>query len=554
MQRRGSPELRPRLLRGDGGRAAGALAVALLASLATSAPADDALPVIRSIELTGITVYTRDEALRIVRLHEGDPLRREPGLVALGLETRYHDDGYPAARVAGSYDAADGILALEADEGRLAEVVIEGLSARGAARARAEAGLTPGAVLRQEDIAAAFDRIAAASDGALEAGEHRIEELPGGVRLVLEPERAHVRLSPLIGAGELRTARRFNRVDGVNPALGVEITLLDAASYNHLRAYAIGDYGFSSEKLRHAAGLSRPFLRGQRLTLGYEHHDLTDTDDLYRAPGLEEAPGTAIVLGEYADYFRRQGHEAYAFARIGSRSEIGLSWRSDDYRSLPVATGSTDPNPPTTEGRMRSLVATARFTSAGDLHPSGSSERASFLQRDLYGVPREPPRALRAEATFEVASPSALGGDFDFRRFIANLRGHVALSGRAALDARLLVGLTSGTLPLEKRFSLGGVGTLRGYALKAFPGANIALATGEARFDPGPWLPRFAVFYDGGVAWDSGVTSVGWKSAVGAGIKWPASARVFARVDVARAVGDPHESKVRVQGRVQIPF
>jgi hemolysin activation/secretion protein len=219
-----------------------------------------------------------------------------------------------------------------------------------------------------------------------------------------------------------------------------------------------------------------------------------------------------------------------------------------------VATGSSDPNPAITEGRMRSLVATARFTSAGDLHPSRSSERASFLQRDLYGVPREPPRALRAEATFEVASPRALGGDFDFRRFIGNARGHVALTGRTALEARLLVGLTSGTVPLEKRFFLGGVGTLRGYALKVFPGGNITLATAEARFDPGSRVPRFAVFYDGGVAWDSGVTGAGWKSAIGAGIKWPASGSVFARVDVARAVGDPHESKVRVGGRVQIPF
>jgi surface antigen Omp85-like protein/surface antigen-like variable number repeat protein len=530
------------------------LVVTLLFGLASSAPADEGTPLIRRIELKGVTVYSTDETLRIVRLREGDPLRREPGLVAQSLETRYHDDGYPAARVAGSYDAEGGTLLLAADEGKLAEVVIEGLSPRGAASALAEAGLTPGTVLREEDIGAAFDRIADASHGALRVGEHRIEPGPEGVRLVLKPERAHVALAPLIGAGDLRSARRFNRVDGFNPALGIEVTVLDAVSYNHLRAYAVGDYGFSSEKLRHAEGVTRPFLRGQRLTLGYEHHDLTATDDLYRAPGLEEAPGTAIILGEYADYFRRQGHEAYAFVRLGSRSEVGLSWRGDDYSSLPVATGSSDPNPPITEGRMRSLVATARFTSAGDLHPSASSERASFLQRDLYGVSQEPPRALRAEATFEVASPDALGGDFDFRRFIANLRGHVALSHRTALDARLLVGLTSGTVPLEKRFSLGGVGTLRGYALKAFPGGNITLVTAEGRVDPGRWWPRFAVFYDGGDAWDSGVTGAGWKSSVGAGIKWPAAAAVFVRVDVARAVGDPQESKVRVGGRVQIPF
>ena len=79
--------------------------VALIVALAASARAEDAPPPIRTIDLRGITVYSREETLRIVRLREGDPLRREAGLVAQTLEMRYHDDGYPAARVAGSYDA-----------------------------------------------------------------------------------------------------------------------------------------------------------------------------------------------------------------------------------------------------------------------------------------------------------------------------------------------------------------------------------------------------------------------------------------------------------------
>lgn len=513
-----------------------------------------AAPVVQAVEITGVAAYRRNEVLHIVRLREGGALRRDPATVAQSLETRYHDDGYPAARATASYDAARQTLILEVDEGRLAATVIEGLPDRATARALQAAQLRPGAVLRRQDIAAAFDRIEAASGGALREGEYRLEAAPDGVRLLLRPERSRIRLTPLIGAGDLRTSRRYNRVDGLNLALGVQVIVLDAAAYNHFRAYAIGDYGWGSAKLRHAVGASRPLGTAGRLTLGYEHHDLTDTDDLFRASGLEEARGTAIVLQQYTDYFRRRGGEAYIFARVTRHAQVGVAGRSDDYRSLPVATDSDRPNPPVPEGHMRSLVATARFSSAEDLYPTKVSERASFLQRSLYGLSREPPHAFRAEATLETASPDTLGGDFDFRRLIANLRGHVALSRRTALDSRVILGLSSGAVPLPKRFSLGGVGTLRGYPTKAFPGENIAVATAEWRFDPGRLLPRLAVFYDGGVAWTRGHGGQGWKSAFGAGLKWPASASLFLRVDLARAVGDPAETRVRALVRLQVPF
>jgi hypothetical protein len=477
-----------------------------------------------------------------------------PAQIAQSLERRYGADGYPAARVRGSFDAPSGTLLLEADEGRLAEVVIEGLSEVEASLARQAAGLAPGDVVRRQDVLAAFDRIEEASEGALRMGEDRLEVGPGGARLVLRPERSRFSVRPLIGAGELRSARRYNRVDGLNLALGAELTVLDAAAYNHWRVYAMGTYGWSSRKLRHATGLSRTFGARHRLALGYEHHDLTDSDDRYRAPGLEEAPGTALVFQSYTDYFRRRGNEVYAFARMSPRAQLGLSWRSDDLRSLPVVTSSNQPNPPVPEGLMRSLIATARFSTAGDLYATGASERGSFLQRSLYGVSREPPRALRAEATFELSSRAALGGDFDFRRLIANLRGHRALSERTAIEGRVLLGHASGSVPLQKRFSIGGIGTLRGYPNKVFPGESMALATVEWRFDPGRLLPRLAVFYDGGSAWTRGTDGPGWKSALGAGVKWPAVAPIFVRVDLARAVGDPDQRRARALARVQLSF
>ena len=166
----------------------------------------------------------------------------------------------------------------------------------------------------------------------------------------------------------------------------------------------------------------------------------------------------------------------------------------------------------------------------------------------------EPRGSSRGETTFEVAAKDSLGGDFTFRRLIANLRGRAPLPGRQRLDLRLLLGFSGGTLPSQKRFALGGIGTLRGYDVKAFPGEHLALANLEWSLAPSTLLPRFIAFYDGGMAWSRGQDGAGWKSDLGLGLRFPADAGSFLRLDFARALGDAREKRVRTGFRIQLPF
>jgi outer membrane translocation and assembly module TamA len=128
-------------------------------------------------------------------------------------------------------------------------------------------------------------------------------------------------------------------------------------------------------------------------------------------------------------------------------------------------------------------------------------------------------------------------------------------SPRRALMLRGLVGVGIGDLPPQRRFYLGGLDTLRGYARDQFSGDHMALTTAEYWFYPrSPW-PGLVFFYDGGTAWDRGQPRPGWKNDVGAGIDWPGGGRGYVRVDVGFPLNrEPSNKRAYVTGLIRLPF
>ncbi len=537
------------------------LTAALALASALASGSGDVRREVREVEIRGATVYDRDTVLRAIRVRPGEALARDPSLVAATLAARYRRDGYPAARVTATYDEATALLALDVHEGRLAAIAIDGLGGAAAARALRELALPTGVVLEDRMVWNALDRLERAADGAVEtagAEPYSVEWTEAGARLVLHLRKPPVGARP--GVGWPRMPGPYNRVDGLNLGAGGEVDLRDARSYGHLRLSARAFYGFSGGYARYALGGVWSFGADQRFALGYEYHDLTDTDDTFRKKGLQEAAGTALNFTSASELHRRLGHEAYAFARLGANVQAGLSFRSDGYTSLPVTTDDSllfhkgpIPNPSVPEGRMRSLIATVRFAPSAPLYAGGASERASYLQRSLYGDDALVPEGFRAEATLEVAA-AGLGSEFGFRRLILRLRGHRQPTPRSVLDTRVLLGLSGGEPPSFKRFVIGGLGTLRGYPNRAFSGARMALVTLEWSFRPGGAWPALIAFYDGGTVW--GGSGPRWKSGSGLGVRWPATGGSFLGVDVGLPWNlEPGEaSKVRTLVRLQLPF
>jgi hemolysin activation/secretion protein len=529
-----------------------ALALALDAG---ATPAD--LPEVREIELHGVEAFSREEVLGFIRLNPGDPLRREPAAIAAGLQRRYRLSGYPGARAEGTFDDGAGRLALDVEEGHLLEVSIEGLDEPARARALSALGLETGRVLREGDIWAAIARLDDASEGAVKAVGSplwSVEPLPGGTRLVLPLTKSPAHFD--LGLWSPRVQGRHNRVDGVSVGLRSETSLTNSSSYNHLRLRAAGSYAFDSKDARYSLGIHRPFGSGGRFGLGYEYHNLSDSEDLFREYGLEEVQGDTYNSEKATDLFRRIGHQAYLFGRIDARTQAGVSFRSDGYTSLQERSSADEPNPPIEEGRMRSIIATVRFASRGDFFRIPRVERDSFLFPSLYLSPALKPERLRAEATYEISRPG-LGSDFDFSRLIGRLRFHKPVTDRYRLDAVAYAGYTEGAPPLPKRFFLGGLGTLRGFDKKQLTGKDMFMASVEwSWLPPSRFVPAAIPFYDGGALWGGSAPATGWRHDVGLGLRWPQVSRVFGRLDAAVALnpeaGQSHD--VHWNLRLQIPF
>jgi hypothetical protein len=518
-------------------------------------------PLVRDIVLEGITAFPPAAVYRAIVLRPGGRLRRAPSVYAEDLQRRYAAHDFVGARVSAAWDAEGGVLTLRADEGRLQELQIEGVEGGAADQARELLDLQTGQPLTEKNLRAGVGRVERGSGGAFRAvGEPpwSIEPLTEGVRVKLTlaavPFGFRVRLvgpdpSPL-----------GNRVEGFAPGAGVELTFFDQSALDHARVYARASYGFSSDAARFAVGAQRP-IAGQRLVLGYEFHDLTDTDDIYRRVPVEFGPGVARFFLVAEDYYRRRGHEAYAFLRPSSQIHAGVSWRRDDFQSMPVVTDDSvflvkraaRPNPLVQEGERDVFLFTGRWSSGSPLYANPVAERDSFLVRDPYGERLRPEQGARVDASLELGGQADPGGA-SYRRFIGHARARRDLTTSFAVTGRVLLGLGS-DLPRQRLFALGGANTLRGYSLKTFVGDDVVLTTVEGRLRLRGRAPAIVGFYDGGAAWTAGMTGEGWRDDVGVGLEWPTTGLIRARVDGAYALRPPAgQDRARVYATIVLPF
>jgi hypothetical protein len=528
-------------------------------STAPTAEPAPAPPTVRAIEIEGAVAFSKADILRMLRMKPGGPLRRTPQAIVALMEDRYDLRGFPAARVQARFDEATGTLAITVDEGRIAAVELDGLDPDDQARVREALGLEPGTVLRDDEVSSGLRRLRDLSEGAFDTvGEppYEIERTSEGVRVKLKLRR-RAAAAGIVLFNSLTPAPLYTRVDGWSLPAGADLTLYDHKAFNHLNAYALGAYGFSSETLHFALGARKPIGSHRLVTLGYEFHDLTESDDFFRIAGVERWPGTPIFFEAFEDHYRRRGHEAYAFLRPSSRLHLAVSFRADEHESLPVTAGDADtrPNAAITDGDMRSLVATARWAWDDALYADWPMERNSYLVRTLQGDLFQRYQGVRAEATVEVADADALGGDFTFHRLVGQVRGARRVSTNQTLFGRLLVGHAGGTVPRQRLFALGGIGSLRGRDTKAFAGGDdVVLVTVEHAIEPAWLWPAIIGFYDGGRIGADGAGS-GWKNDVGVGLAWPPSGRRIVRFDLGFALNrEPDEPRARLTGQILLPF
>jgi outer membrane protein insertion porin family len=515
-------------------------------------------PVLQELTLRGATVFTPDDVMWLLGLRVGTRLPGPPEAVARMLERRYHRDGYAAATVAAGFDESAGRLTLDVNEGRVDEITIAGVPpevARRFTRELESRDIRPGQVFNRRRIAEALEDLLANSRGALRIGRPRedqlsgtpgerraqVTELPdeialinrGGTGVLVVPVRRSIG-DFSVGFGSESREGFFNPVDGFAPSVGFQALAFDPAGFGHTFVGGYLSYKFEREELGYSLGIERPLLNRPRLFIGAEVHDITESDDRWRITGTEQTLVAITFKNTFRDYYRRDGWQVHAGLGPTDTQELVASWRWDSHRALRNESDFSifrddhpyRPNAQVPGAQLNALVLAYTLDTRGLADASVPRAYERHLVGDLFRGTVRQASGVRVDWTSEFAG-RAMGGDYRFDRHILNARAYLPLSSRQSLALRAIAGFSGGTLPLERRFAIGGIGTVHGYGFKEVSGARMSLVNAEYRLDlfggsrsEAAGSLRALVFFDAGrVDRPFAGSRTDWLKGIGAGLQ-----------------------------------
>ncbi len=302
----------------------------------------------------------------------------------------------------------------------------------------------------------------------------------------------------------------YQRVDGF--VLGTGVSHYEKKGSMGPSARARIHLGFSSGRLGGNLSVLQPLLSNHLLDLKLNLFHKTEINNHITGIGIDENSLAGFLLHEdYFDYHHSEGAKLSLVFKLGNWLRLQGGLRSEEQESLwgpsvwSVKSGDFIKNPAIDEGNLNSLF--ANFVVGG---------KFNYIS-----------------ASYQRSDENLLGGDFEFEKIDARLRGRLKLGDDAGFDLRLSAGSNlSGHLPAQERYLLGGLGTVRGYSYQSlmvpesaqassqYGGQRMAMGNLEYFFRMGKCL-KFNLFYDAGMVWedkDAEVSLNDLKSSAGIGL------------------------------------
>jgi len=503
---------------------------ASLWALAASAPAQEpaqpaASLTIRSVAIIGAKELPEDTVRETLPFQIGVPTSEPLECIAEAVERRYHHEGYSFARVTPLFDEAAGALSLTIDEGVIDRVEFQGVVNPNLVRTFAdEFALRAGDVFNRSRALQALEALlrqtrGAVRPGGLHSGTAVDGRHDGGTFDLIDRDGQHVLLVGLTEPnGRFRVVPDlgdredwFTAVDGLVPSLGFGATVFDHRDFNH--AYVLGHVSVrtATSRLGYALGFERPVFHSRKLYFGGEVHDLTATDDRWQVSPMEASLAAMAARRSFRDYYRRRGVQVNAAYRVHPQAELLFAWRGERQENLVVESdfsfwNGDEPfrsNLAVPDGRLNAILVGASLNAERfDRESLDASYRRHQLENpfgDRLSDPesRQASPLWRIDWTSEISSPGALDSDFDFSRHIVSARGRFPVSPHQDFEARVIGGWSGGSLPPQRQFAIGGIGSVHGYEFKATSGDTLALINLEYALG---WRNSFQVlgFFDAG--------------------------------------------------------
>ena len=272
----------------------------------------------------------------------------------------------------------------------------------------------------------------------------------------------------------LVSARTYNRVEGLPILFGPQFR--SDGDWIRLNADVLG-IARTADRLRwdgdnigHSAKLELKFGRPHGIAVGGKLFDVVDAVETWQLRDDEVGLASFFLHRDYRDYFDRHGGTGYAAIFITDNIDLTAAlsdqtWRSRDARDPYTLFRNAElwrVNPEMDAGRLHIANATLRIDTRNDDNDPWSGW---YIVAD----------AERGTGRLSSVAPTSLGvrtqstGDISYDRAFLDLRRYNRLSPNASLSMRVVVGgwVDGDPLPLQRRFSVGGPGSLPGFDFRS---------------------------------------------------------------------------------------
>jgi hypothetical protein len=294
----------------------------------------------------------------------------------------------------------------------------------------------------------------------------------------------------------LSSGKTYNRVEGLPVHIGP--VFHDSVGAADLNASVIGiirsadTFHWDDQNLGHRIAADARVGRGRGYGLGVSSYDVMTPIEPWQLPDPDAALAAFFGHRDFRDWFNRHGAKATATFNMSARSSFSADWSDERWasaRSRRVFSVFGNgkgwrANPVVDAGRFHLGVLRANIDTRNDeVNPStgwlilAEYERGTGRMTDV-GPTSPPPRP--------GASPQVIYG-----RGFVDLRRYNRLSPTTWINGRLVLGgwLNGDDLPLERRFSVGGIGTVPGIDFREYEPGTVDVSQCSSAGSPPPGNP-----------------------------------------------------------------
>ena len=273
----------------------------------------------------------------------------------------------------------------------------------------------------------------------------------------------------------ISSGKTYNRVEGLPVYIGPSFH--DSVASAEFNVSVLGiirsadTFHWDDQNLGHRIVADMRVGRGRGYGLAFSSYDVVTPVEPWHLP--EPDAGLAAFFGhrDFRDHFNRHGAKGTATFNMSSRSSLSVDWSDERWSSARArrvfsvfGNGKAwRPNPVVDAGRFHIGVARANIdTRNDDINPA-----TGWLILAEYE--RGSGRVAGGGLTSPLARP-AVPSQLNYGRVLLDLRRYNRLSQTTWINGRLVLGgwLHGDQLPLERRFSIGGVGTIPGFDFRKY--------------------------------------------------------------------------------------